>query len=46
MDEIVDRLTRVDACAVSDALDRLRPAGAVTGISPAISDRPESRDAS
>jgi regulator of RNase E activity RraA len=32
MDELVSRLNRVDACAVSDALDKLGLKGAVTGI--------------
>jgi regulator of RNase E activity RraA len=32
MDELTTRLTRVDACAVSDAMDKLGLAGAVTGI--------------
>jgi regulator of RNase E activity RraA len=33
-DEAVERLQRLDACAVSDALDRLGIAGAVLGIAP------------
>ena len=32
MDEIVNRLSRLDACAVSDALDKLSLKGVVTGI--------------
>jgi regulator of RNase E activity RraA len=32
MDDIVARLGRLDSCAISDALDRLKLAGAVTGI--------------
>ena len=32
MDELLARLSRVDACAVSDALDKLGLKGAVTGI--------------
>jgi 4-hydroxy-4-methyl-2-oxoglutarate aldolase len=33
-DEILARLRRLDACAVSDALDRLKLEGAVSGIAP------------
>ncbi len=33
-DDIVDRLRRLDSCAVSDALDRLKLQGAVSGIEP------------
>jgi regulator of RNase E activity RraA len=33
-EEIVEKLVRLDACAVSDALDRLRLEGAVSGIAP------------
>jgi len=33
-DEILERLRRLDACAVSDALDRLGLEGAVSGIAP------------
>ena len=36
-DELAARLGRLDACAVSDALDRLGLAGAVAGISPLTS---------
>jgi regulator of RNase E activity RraA len=32
MDEIISRLSRLDSCAVSDALDKLGLKGAVTGI--------------
>jgi len=32
MDHLTDRLARLDACAVSDALDKLGLAGAVTGL--------------
>ena len=32
MDDLISRLARVDACAVSDALDKLGLTGAVTGI--------------
>jgi 4-hydroxy-4-methyl-2-oxoglutarate aldolase len=32
--DLVERLARLDCCAVSDALDRLGLAGAVTGIAP------------
>ena len=32
MDDIVTRLSRLDACAISDALDKLKLTGAVTGI--------------
>src|SRR5262249_7511262 len=32
MDDFVDRLTRLDACAVSDALDKLGLTGVVTGL--------------
>jgi 4-hydroxy-4-methyl-2-oxoglutarate aldolase len=39
MDETVNRLTRVDACAVSDALDKLGLTGAVTGIHRFSTDR-------
>src|SRR5262245_49742797 len=34
MADLIERLRRLDACAVSDALDRLGLPGAVTGISP------------
>jgi len=37
--EYLDRLRRLDACAVSDALDTLSLSGAVTGLSPAWPDR-------
>ncbi|HEY3916578.1 MAG TPA: hypothetical protein VGL83_02235 [Stellaceae bacterium] len=33
-DAILDRLRRLDACAISDTLDRLGLPGAVTGLSP------------
>jgi 4-hydroxy-4-methyl-2-oxoglutarate aldolase len=33
-DSLIDRLRRLDTCAVSDALDRLNLASAVTGIGP------------
>lgn len=33
---LADRLGRLDTCAVSDALDRLQVAGAVTGIAPQV----------
>lgn len=33
-EEILERLRRLDACAVSDALDRLKLEGAVSGIAP------------
>ena len=33
-EEIAQKLNRLDACAVSDALDRLRLEGAVSGIAP------------
>ena len=32
MDEIISRLSKLDSCAVSDALDKLGLAGAVTGM--------------
>src|SRR5580700_2973923 len=32
MDELISRLSRLDSCAVSDALDKLGLKGAVTGI--------------
>jgi regulator of RNase E activity RraA len=32
MDDLADRLSRLDACAVSDALDRLGLSGVVTGL--------------
>jgi regulator of RNase E activity RraA len=35
-DELAARLRRLDACAVSDALDRLGLGGAVTGIAPLV----------
>jgi 4-hydroxy-4-methyl-2-oxoglutarate aldolase len=38
MDEYVERLKRVDSCAVSDALDTLGLTGAVTGIARVSSD--------
>ena len=39
MDNFVDRLGRLDACAVSDALDKLGLQGAVTGIHRLSTDR-------
>jgi 4-hydroxy-4-methyl-2-oxoglutarate aldolase len=39
MDEFVDRLLRMDSCAVSDALDKLGLPGAVTGIARVSTDR-------
>ena len=39
MDELVSRLSRLDTCAVSDALDKLGLAGAVTGIHRFSTDR-------
>lgn len=39
MDELVSRLSRLDSCAVSDALDKLGLAGAVTGIHRFSTDR-------
>src|SRR5436309_14959870 len=39
MDPFVDRLSRLDACAVSDALDKLGLSGAVTGIHRFSTDR-------
>lgn len=39
MDEAVKRLARLDACAVSDALDKLGLVGAVTGLLPLSSTR-------
>jgi 4-hydroxy-4-methyl-2-oxoglutarate aldolase len=39
MDEFVDRLERVDSCAVSDALDKLGLTGAVTGLHRFSTDR-------
>jgi len=39
MDDITTRLSRVDACAVSDALDKLGLAGAVSGIHRLTTDR-------
>lgn len=38
-DEIVVRLARLDACAVSDALDKLELKGTVTGLTPLSSTR-------
>lgn len=34
MDELIQRLAKLDTCSVSDALDKLGLAGAVTGLSP------------
>jgi regulator of RNase E activity RraA len=39
MDDLVSRLCRLDACAVSDALDKLGLAGVVTGIPRLTTDR-------
>lgn len=39
MDELVSRLSRLDTCAVSDALDKLGLAGAVSGIHRFSTDR-------
>ena len=39
MTEVLDRLARVDACAVSDALDKLGIAGVATGIHRMSTDR-------
>ena len=39
MDELVSRLSRLDTCAISDALDKLGLAGAVTGIHRFSTDR-------
>ncbi len=39
VDELVSRLQKLDACAVSDALDKLGLSGAVTGIHRFSSDR-------
>jgi len=39
MDELISRLSRLDTCAVSDALDKLGLAGAVTGIHRFSTDR-------
>src|SRR5687768_6556348 len=39
MDHLTDRLARLDACAVSDALDKLGLAGAVTGLQRLSSNR-------
>ena len=33
-DDLIERLRRLDSCAVSDALDRLKLPGAVSGITP------------
>ena len=38
-DEMVTRLARLDACAVSDALDKLKLTGCVTGLVPLTSTR-------
>src|SRR5262245_17985273 len=38
-DEIAARLSRLDCCAVSDALDKLGLTGCVTGLSPLSSTR-------
>ena len=34
MDKLVERLLKLDTCAVSDALDRLGLTGAVLGVTP------------
>jgi 4-hydroxy-4-methyl-2-oxoglutarate aldolase len=39
MDDLTDRLSRLDACAVSDALDRLGLPGVVTGLHRLATDR-------
>ena len=39
MDDLVSRLSRLDACSVSDALDKLGLAGVVTGIPRLTTDR-------
>ena len=39
MDELVSRLSRLDSCAVSDALDKLGLPGSVTGIQRLSTDR-------
>jgi regulator of RNase E activity RraA len=39
MDPFAERLLRVDSCAVSDALDKLGLAGAVTGLTRVATDR-------
>jgi 4-hydroxy-4-methyl-2-oxoglutarate aldolase len=39
MDELISRLSRLDSCAVSDALDKLGLKGAVTGIRRLSSER-------
>ena len=39
MDDLVSRLSRLDACAVSDALDKLGVTGVVTGIARLATDR-------
>ncbi len=39
MDELISRLSRLDSCAVSDALDKLGLQGAVTGIRRLSSER-------
>lgn len=39
MDDIITRLSRLDSCAVSDALDKLKLAGSVTGIHRLATDR-------
>jgi len=38
-DELAVRLSRLDACAVSDALDKLKLAGCVSGLAPLTSTR-------
>src|SRR5258706_2430870 len=40
MTDFTDRLSRVDSCAVSDAVDKLRLKGVVTGIHRVSTDRP------
>lgn len=39
MDDFLQRLSRLDSCAVSDALDKLGLAGAVSGIHRFSTDR-------
>jgi regulator of RNase E activity RraA len=39
MDDLLTRLSRVDACAVSDALDTLGLSGTVTGLDPLTANR-------
>src|SRR2546423_47946 len=39
MDQFTERLSRIDSCAVSDALDKLGLSGSVTGILRASTER-------